>query len=81
MESLWTRCNNCRRILYRQDILDNFFICPECNFHFRLSAIDRLNMLFDLGQFELFDQDIYPKDPLSFKDSMRYSSRLTESRK
>jgi acetyl-CoA carboxylase carboxyl transferase subunit beta len=81
MESMWTRCNNCRRILYRQDILDNFFICPECNFHFRLSAIDRLNMLFDLGQFELFDQDIYPNDPLSFKDSMRYSSRLTESRK
>ncbi len=81
MESNWTRCNNCRRILYRQDILDNLFICPECNFHFRLSAIDRLNMLFDLGQYELFDQDIYPEDPLSFKDSMRYSSRLTESRK
>jgi len=38
-------------------------------------------MLFDLGQYEIFDQDIYPNDPLSFKDSMRYSSRLTENRK
>jgi acetyl-CoA carboxylase carboxyl transferase subunit beta len=81
MENIWTRCNNCRRILYRQDILDNHFICPECNFHFRLSAIDRLNMLFDLGQYELFDQEIYPHDPLSFRDTQSYSARLTESRK
>jgi acetyl-CoA carboxylase carboxyl transferase subunit beta len=81
MENIWTRCNNCRRIIYRQDILDNLFICPECNFHFRLSAIDRLNMLFDLGRYELFDQEIYPNDPLSFKDTKRYSSRLAENRK
>ena len=81
MTGIWTRCNHCRRILYKQDILDNLFICPECNFHFRLSAIDRLNMLFDLGQYELIDQNIYPKDPLSFKDTKPYAVRLKENLK
>jgi acetyl-CoA carboxylase carboxyl transferase subunit beta len=81
MTDMWTRCNNCRRIIYRQDILDNFFICPECNFHFRLSALDRFNMLFDLGQYELSDQNIYPDDPLSFKDTIPYTARLKENRK
>jgi acetyl-CoA carboxylase carboxyl transferase subunit beta len=81
MTGIWTRCNNCRRIIYRQDILDNIFICPECNFHFRLSALDRFNMLFDVGQYELFDQNIYPEDPLAFKDSVAYSARLAENRK
>ncbi len=81
MDGLWTRCNYCRRIIYRQDILDNLFICPECNFHFRLSALDRFNMLFDLGRYELFDHDIYPNDPLSFKDSIPYALRLEENRK
>ncbi len=81
MTGIWTRCNNCRRIIYRQDILDNFFICPECNFHFRLSALDRFNMLFDLGQYELFDEELFPEDPLSFKDTVAYTTRLAENRK
>ncbi|MBP1770121.1 MAG: Acetyl-coA carboxylase zinc finger domain, partial [Candidatus Aminicenantes bacterium] len=37
MTSLWTRCNSCQRILYKQDILDNLSVCPSCGFHFRVS--------------------------------------------
>ncbi|MCJ7486854.1 MAG: acetyl-CoA carboxylase carboxyl transferase subunit beta, partial [Candidatus Aminicenantes bacterium] len=38
MTNLWTRCNSCQRILYKQDILDNLAVCPSCSFHFRISA-------------------------------------------
>ena len=79
MTNLWTRCNNCQRILYKQDILDNSFVCPECRFHFRISAEERLQMLFDDGQYELIDQNIYPQDPLEFVDSKKYSDRLSEN--
>lgn len=81
MANLWTRCNNCRRILYKQDILDNQYVCPSCNFHFRLSAVQRLAMLFDDSKYELIDQNVIPVDPLQFKDSMKYSKRLEENRK
>ena len=81
MDQLWTRCNNCRRILYRQDILDNFFVCPACGFHFRLAAVDRLKMLFDESKFKFIDQNIIPKDPLGFEDSMKYSQRLVDNQK
>lgn len=81
MHDLWTRCNNCRRILYKQDILDNQSICPACNFHFRLSAYERLEMLFDEGLYNLLDRDISPEDPLQFKDSKKYSQRLKENQK
>lgn len=81
MKNLWTRCNHCHRILYKQDILDNLFICPECHFHFRISAEERLQMLFDNGQYELFDQNIYPMDPLGFVDLKKYSDRLSENQK
>ena len=81
MENLWTRCNSCQRILYKQDILDNLYVCPECNFHFRISAEERLNILFDDGKYELFDQNIYPQDPLKFEDSKKYSNRLRENLK
>lgn len=81
MVALWTRCNNCRRILYKQDIIDNLYVCPACNFHFRLSAPERLGMLFDKGQYRLIDQDIFPLDPLGFKDLIKYSKRLEENKK
>lgn len=80
MEQLWTRCNNCRRILYKQDIVDNLAVCPSCNFHFRVSALERLSMLFDDGQYSLLDQNVFPADPLNFEDSMKYSERLKESK-
>jgi acetyl-CoA carboxylase carboxyl transferase subunit beta len=79
MTNLWTRCNKCRRILYKQDILDNLYVCPECSFHFRISAKNRLNMLFDEGQYELFDEAIVPQDPLHFKDQKSYSRRLKDN--
>jgi len=81
MTNLWTRCNNCRRILYKQDILDNQSVCPSCNFHFRLSATERLAMLFDDGQYNLLDQNIFPQDSLQFEDSIKYSQRLEENKK
>ncbi len=79
MTNMWTRCNRCRRILYKKDILDNLYVCPECSFHFRISAKKRLFMLFDDGKYELFDEAIFPEDPLNFKDSKTYSNRLKEN--
>jgi len=78
-ENLWTRCNNCQRILYKQDILENIYVCPSCGFHFRLSARERLETLFDEGKYELFDENVHPVDALHFVDTRPYSERLEES--
>ncbi len=80
-EGLWTRCNNCQKILYKQDIIDNLYVCPACNYHFRLSARERLKQLFDDGQYETFDDHIYPVDFLNFEDQQKYEDRLKESQK
>ena len=80
-EGLWSRCNNCRKIVYKQDIIDNLYVCPQCNYHFRLGAFERLRQLFDDGQFETFDDNIYPVDFLGFKDQLPYGQRLEDSQK
>lgn len=81
MTGLWTRCNNCQRILYKQDILDNKSVCPACNFHFRLTAKERLSLLFDDGKYALLDQDIFPVDSLQFEDTQKYCGRLEENQR
>ncbi len=79
MENLWTRCNNCRRIQYKQDILDNLSVCPACSFHFRLTARERLDMIFDEGLYELYDENVRPLDPLEFEDTQKYSDRIKKN--
>ncbi len=81
MTTLWARCNNCQRILYKQDILDNFSVCPSCNFHFRITAQERLQMLFDDGEYQVFDDNLHSVDALHFVDTKPYSARIVDSEK
>lgn len=81
MTSLWTRCNSCQRILYKQDILDNLAVCPACNFHFRITAEERLQMLFDDGAYEVVDKNIHSVDALGFVDNKAYAARIAENEK
>ena len=78
-DNLWTRCNSCQRILYKQDILDNYSVCPACNFHFRISSTERLGLLFDDGRYETLDENIFPVDFLGFEDTQQYARRLEDS--
>ncbi len=80
-ESLWTRCNSCLKILYKQDILDNLSVCPACNFHFRISALERLQMLFDDGRYDIYDEQIKPVDALGFVDLKPYAARLADGQR
>jgi acetyl-CoA carboxylase carboxyl transferase subunit beta len=79
MTSLWTRCNDCQRILYKQDILDNLAVCPACSFHFRISAEERLQMLFDEGAYEVLDANIHSVDALHFVDLKSYADRIADN--
>jgi acetyl-CoA carboxylase carboxyl transferase subunit beta len=74
-EGLWSKCENCKEILYRKDVIKNLSVCPKCSFHFRLSARERLELFFD-GAWEEFDSKLVSADPLGFHDSKAYADRL-----
>jgi acetyl-CoA carboxylase carboxyl transferase subunit beta len=75
-EGLWVKCENCRQILYNKELARNFKICPKCGYHFRLSAPERLRMLFDDGKYVELEGELRSADPLRFRDSKRYRDRL-----
>jgi acetyl-CoA carboxylase carboxyl transferase subunit beta len=76
---LWVKCGSCKEILYRKDLLKNLSVCPKCSFHFRISARERLEMLFD-SSFEEFDPNLVSADPLGFVDTKAYSDRLRDGK-
>ena len=77
-EGLWVKCDHCKEIIYKQEVLLNTNVCPKCNYHFRISARERLEQLLDDGRYVEFDTDIAPDDPLEFKDTKPYSKRLVQ---
>ncbi|MGH9316747.1 MAG: acetyl-CoA carboxylase, carboxyltransferase subunit beta [Thermoanaerobaculia bacterium] len=77
-EGLWVKCENCRQILYNKELARNFKICTKCGYHFRLSAPERLRMLFDDGQYVELEGDLRSTDPLRFRDTKRYRDRLEQ---
>jgi len=50
-EGLWVKCNSCKEIIYKKEVLRNANVCPKCNYHFRISARERLSGLFDEGRY------------------------------
>lgn len=82
-EGIFTKCENedCSATLYKKDLRANQNVCPQCNYHFRLSARERLEMLFDDGEYEELFGDISPVDALGFVDSTPYSERIKKSQK
>jgi len=75
-EGLWIKCDDCKEIIYKKVAEQNFNVCPKCDYHFRLSATERFELLFDEGKFKEFATDIRSSDPLKFRDTKRYRDRL-----
>ena len=80
-EGLWVKCNSCKEIIYRQEVDRNLKVCPKCNYHFRISARERISLLTDSDSFNEVSQELVSKDPLNFKDQVPYKDRLKESQK
>lgn len=80
-EGLWVKCTACDSVLYRAELERNLNVCPKCSHHMRIGARTRLQALLDAeGQVEV-GADVWPEDPLKFKDSRRYKERLAQAQK
>ncbi len=79
-EGLWVKCESCRTIVFRKDLEENVHVCPKCQFHFRMNARQRLELLLD-GRWTEHDSGMTSTDPLKFVDTKPYASRLRDARK
>ena len=78
-EGLWIKCTSCGEILYRKEVARSLNVCPNCNYHFRISALERIGLLVDEGSFEELFSDVVSANPLKFRDEKDYDERLAEA--
>ena len=78
-EGLWVKCEGCRQIIWKKELEENLNVCPKCDFHFRINAGDRLQLLLDPDTIDTADENLSSTDPLNFTDTRPYKSRLQKS--
>src|SRR6188508_2879096 len=74
-EGLWIKCEGCREPVWKKDLEANINICPKCEFHYRITAYERIDLLLDEGWHE-FDNTLRSTDPLKFKAAKAYKESI-----
>jgi len=77
----WVKCPACGAISFYKEVQKQNNTCPKCEYHFRMSAKDRIALLADEGTFVEFDTNLEPNDPLNFVDKKSYKKRIEEGYK
>jgi len=80
-EKLWNNCVSCGNMIHHKDLNDNLRVCMNCDYHFRMSAEDRIKLFFKENEYDEIELDRISDDPLNFSDKKKYKDRLKEYRK
>lgn len=75
-DGLWSKCPECAEIVYTKQLEENFWVCPSCHYHFRITSRKYIKIILDEGKLEEFDESLESLDPLKFKDSKKYTERI-----
>ncbi|MCM8819114.1 MAG: acetyl-CoA carboxylase, carboxyltransferase subunit beta [Candidatus Omnitrophica bacterium] len=80
-KEMWVKCEQCGKLIYTKKLEENLKVCPECSFHFRMTARERINSLVDQGTFKEKYQNMESLDPLNFIGVKAYKEKLQEDMK
>ena len=78
-DALWVKCESCNEIVFKQELEKQHLVCPKCSFHFAMDGSAYIALLADEGSWQESDSTLRSLDPLGFKDSKKYSDRVTAS--
>ena len=78
-DGLWNKCLACGVLAYNKDLMVNQMVCLECEHHMRVDSNQRISQLIDANSWKPVDENLYPSDPLQFRDRKVYSDRLRET--
>lgn len=80
-DNLWEKCPKCSHLTFKKILLENSKICPKCNYHFDLTAPERIKLLVDEASFVEIHQNLESLDPLNFCGPKSYKAKLSKDMK
>lgn len=65
-EGIMTKCPDCKQIILTKDLIKTAKVCPKCDHHFKMTAWERVECLFDEDTFQSMDDHLKSENPLKF---------------
>ena len=78
-ESLWMRCDSCEAIIYKKVVEEKLHVCPECGYHFLITAEQRIAYTLDENSFVELYSNYESLDPLNFKAKKSYKEKYQKA--
>lgn len=75
----WLKCTHCHEMIHTNELMQCLNCCPKCEYHYRISATERIASLVDEGTFKELFSSLRPTDPLDFVDTEKYYVRLKKA--
>lgn len=75
---LFVQCENCLSALYNKELRKHNYVCPYCNFHFRINSHTRIKTVLDENSFNELFNNITSKNILNMDN---YDEKLTKAQK
>src|SRR5215212_6112450 len=79
-DNLWIKCPETGQVVFHKDVEANQWVIPGSNHHMRISATQRLQLMFDGATWLDVAVPEVPVDPLKFRDEKKYIDRLKDAR-
>ncbi len=73
------KCPRCLNVIMTDELEKNLRVCPECGYHARLTAPERIRLIADKESFREFDADMKSLNPIDFPDYEAKQQKLRES--
>ncbi|MCI0381790.1 MAG: acetyl-CoA carboxylase, carboxyltransferase subunit beta [Chlamydiae bacterium] len=77
----WIKCSGCSEMIHANELQQNLSCCPKCNYHYRLTGLQRIDLLADEKSFIERYAEFKPTDSLEFSDVEPYAERLKKAQK
>ena len=78
-DGFWQKCKSCSGTFTILELEKNLFVCPGCDYHFRIGSHDYFNILFG-SRYKLLLDDIKSTNFLDWTDLKSYDDRLKKAR-
>ncbi len=79
-DGVFMKCEGCGDMVYRKQVDERLQVCPECNYHFRIGARERVDIHTDAGTFEEIDAALTSSDPLGFVSDEPYTDKIASDK-
>ena len=76
-----SHCIVCDLDLRDSEIYDIYRVCPQCRFHYSMSARARIDSLVDSNSFSEINRTVMSLDPLSFEAEQSYSNSIFQDQR